>query len=77
MITLEQVIDDVMQLSLPQQEMLLEIIHRRHIENRRKEMAMDVRVSIAAFQSSSLKPQSVQEIIAELQASLSEIDEVY
>ena len=64
-----------MQLSPQQQEMLLEIIYKRRVESRCKEIALDARVSIAAFQSRSLKPQPVQEIIAELRASLNEIDE--
>jgi hypothetical protein len=38
-----------MQLSFEQQEILLDIIHRRHIESRRKEIAQDASEAIAAF----------------------------
>jgi hypothetical protein len=72
-ITLDEALDTVMQLPLEQQEMLLEIIHGRHIENRRLEMARDAQASIAAFRAGQLKPQSAADIIAELRLSL--IDE--
>jgi len=72
MIAFDQVLDTVMQLPLEQQEMLLEIIHKRHIENRRREIAEDAQKTIAAFQSGQLKPQSAEKIIAELRHSLSE-----
>ena len=71
-VTLDQAIDTVMQLSFEQQEMLLDIIRHRHIENRRREIAKDARESIAAFHSGALKPQPVEEIIAELHQSLDE-----
>jgi hypothetical protein len=70
-ITLDQVIDTVMQLPFEQQEILLEVVRHRHIESRRKEMAGDAQASIAAFQAGQLKPQSLNEIITELRQSLS------
>lgn len=72
MITLNQVIDTVMQLSFEQQEMLIDIIGRRHIEHRRKEIAREAQASIAAFQAGQLKPQPLNEIITELRQSLDE-----
>lgn len=69
-ITLDEAIDTVMQLSFEQQEMLLDIIRRRHIEDRRREMARDAQESIAAFHAGQLKPQPVTEIITELRQSL-------
>ena len=69
-ITLNQAIDTVMQLSFEQREMLLDIIHRRHIESRRQEIAQDAQESIANFQTGKLKPQPVNKIIAELRQSL-------
>jgi hypothetical protein len=71
-ITLDQALDTVMQLSFEQQEILLDIIHRRHIESRRKEIAQDASEAIAAFHEGKLKPQPVEEIIAELRQSLDE-----
>ncbi|MCL4300028.1 MAG: hypothetical protein KJ077_30120 [Anaerolineae bacterium] len=71
-VTLDQALDTVMQLSLEQQEMLLDIIHRRHIENRRREITQDAHEAIAAFHAGKLRPQPVEEIIAELRQSLDE-----
>jgi hypothetical protein len=70
--TLDQAIDTVMQLPLEQQEMLIDIVRSRHIENRRREIAKDAQESIAAFHVGKLKPQPVNEIITELRQSLSE-----
>jgi hypothetical protein len=70
--TLDQAIDTVMQLPLEQQEMLIEIVRSRHIENRRREIAKDAQESIAAFHAGKLKPQPVNEIITELRQSLNE-----
>ncbi len=71
-ITLDQVIDTVMQLPFEQQEMLIDIIRRRHIENRRKEMAKDAQESIASFHAGKLKPQPIAEIITDLRRPLDE-----
>jgi hypothetical protein len=71
-VTLDQVIDTVMQLPLEQQEMLVEIIRRRHVEKRRREIALDAEKSIAAFRAGILRPQSLESIIAELRESLEE-----
>ncbi len=72
MISLDQAIDTVRQLPLDQQEMLLDIIRNRHIEQRREEIASDARKSIEAFQAGHLKPQPIDAIITELQQSLDE-----
>lgn len=70
--TLNEAIETVMQLPQEQQEMLLEIIHRRHIEHRREGIARDANKSREAFRAGQFNPQSVQEIIADLRASLDE-----
>jgi hypothetical protein len=70
--TLDQAIDTVMQLPLEQQEMLIDIVRSRHIENRRREIAKDAQESITAFHAGKLKPQPVNEIITELRQSLNE-----
>ena len=71
-ITLDQVIYSVMQLPIEQQEMLIDIVRNRHIESRRQEIAVDAQVSIAAFRLGQLKPQPLNEIIAELRQTLDE-----
>lgn len=70
--TLDQAIDTVMQLPLDQQEMLIDIVRSRHIENRRKEIAKDAQESIAAFHTGKLKSQPANEIITELRQALNE-----
>ena len=73
--TLDQALDTVMQLKPKQREMLIAIVQRREIQARREEIARDANKSIAAFHAGELKPQPVEDIIAELRQSLSETDE--
>ena len=72
MVTLEEVILTVNQLSIEQREMLLEIIKNQMIETRREEIAQDAKEAIAAFHRGELKPQPIEDIISELQATLAE-----
>jgi hypothetical protein len=69
--SLEDALNTVSQLTPEQQAMLVEIIHNRLIEARRREIAEDAKASIVAFHTGELQPQSAAAIIAELQ-SLSE-----
>jgi hypothetical protein len=52
--------------------MLLEIIKNQMIEARREEIAQDAKEAIAAFHRGELKPQPIEDIISELQATLAE-----
>jgi hypothetical protein len=70
MSTLDRALETVMQLSLDQQELLIEILRQRHIEASRNEIAKDAQESIAAFKAGKLKPQSAEAVIAELRRSL-------
>jgi hypothetical protein len=70
MTTLDRALETVMQLSLDQQELLIEILQQRHIEASRNEIAKDAQESIAAFKAGKLKPQSAEAVIAELRRSL-------
>ena len=72
MVTLEDVILTVNQLSIKQREMLLEIVKNQMIEACREEIAQDAKEAIAAFHRGELKPQPMEEIISELQATLTE-----
>jgi hypothetical protein len=72
MTTLDRALETVMQLSLDQQELLIEIVRQRHLEASRDEIARDAQESIAAFRAGKLKPQSAEAVIAELRRSLSE-----
>ena len=75
MATLDQALDIVMQLEAKQREMLIAIVQRREIQARREEIARDADKSIAAFHAGELKPEPVEDIIAQLRQSLSEPDE--
>ena len=70
MITLDQALDAVSALPPDQQEMLAEILRKRQIEERRNEIAASAREAIGACQAGELKPQSADEVIADLRASL-------
>ena len=68
MTTLDQAIDTVLQLPLQQQAMLVEILYKRQVEARRREIAIDAQSSLAAFRNGKLKSQPLEEILAELHA---------
>lgn len=70
MTTLEQALNTVSQLPIEQQEMLIQIMQNRLIENRRQEIADDAKQAISSFHRGELKPQTADEVIAELQKSL-------
>ena len=74
MVTLDHAIDTVSELSLEQQELLLEIVRKRHIAKRRKEIATDAAASIAKFREGSLPSLSVEAVIHQLHTSLNEND---
>lgn len=68
--TFEQVLDSAMELSPEQRDMLTDILYRRQIADRRREIAANAKSSVALFQSGELKPQSADALIAELRLSL-------
>jgi len=68
--TLEEALNTVSQLPPEQQAILVEIIQKRLTEDRRKEIAIDAKASIAAFHEGSYKPQSAESVIAELDSFL-------
>lgn len=72
--TLDYALDVVMQLSLEQREMLIDIVRRRDIEGRRQEIAREAREALEALRRGELKPMSVEEMIQELHAE-SDADE--
>ena len=74
-ITLDTALDTVMELPLEQQEMLLDIVRKRHIERRRREIARDAQESLATFRTGQLRAQSATEVIVELRRVLDENDE--
>jgi hypothetical protein len=72
MVTLEEAIFTVNQLTVEQREMLLEIVKNQMLETRREEIAQDAQEAIAAFHRGELKTQPLEVIISELKATLTE-----
>jgi hypothetical protein len=70
MTTLNEVLDAVMGLPAEQQELLVQIVRQRTIENRREEIAQAVEASIAEFRSGKLKTQTAVEVISDLRLLL-------
>ncbi len=72
--SLNQVLEVALQLPYEQQEMLIEILQNRHYENRRTEIALDARQTLADFHAGRFQPQSAEDVIAALRQSLNESD---
>jgi len=52
-------------LSLDEQETLLEILHRRIVERRREGLAREIREARAEFEAGDCRPMTAAELIAE------------
>ena len=72
MATLEEALIIVNQLSIEQREMLLEIVKNQMIEANREEIAQAAKEAIASFHRGELQSQPIENIIAELQTTLTE-----
>ncbi|MBH8562148.1 hypothetical protein I8748_08165 [Nostoc sp. CENA67] len=72
MSNLDQVLQDALQLSYEQQEMLIKILQNRRHENRRTEIATDAQQTLADFHIGKFRHQSAQDVIAALRQSLNE-----
>lgn len=68
--TLDQAIDAAMQLTMEEREMLLDILHHRHVDARRDQIARNAQQSLALFRSGELKATSSEEVLDELHAAL-------
>jgi hypothetical protein len=75
MVTLDQALDAAMRLPPDQQEILIQLLRNRRIESQREEIAQNAQLSIAAFHSGQLKPQTAEEVISELRQSLDDVEE--
>ena len=72
MTTVDQALDLAMQLSFEQRQMLIEILRKRQIEERREEIAAHAREAIRAFQAEELPAETIDELLARLHASVAE-----
>ena len=72
--TLDQVLENALQLPYEQQEMLIKILQNRHHENRRAEIAIDAQQSLADFRTGKFRPQSAKDVVIALRQFLHEPD---
>lgn len=70
MTTLDKTLDAAMQLPPEQREMLVEILRKRQIEERRKEIAENARAAQEELKAGKLQSRPIEEIIQELNASV-------
>jgi hypothetical protein len=66
MITFENALDAVSQLSIEQQEILIDILRRRNAEVRRNQILTECREGLAEYRSGVLKPLTAEAAIADL-----------
>ncbi len=69
-ITLDRALDVAMQLSREQQEMLIQVLRNRQIEQRREEIAANATDALHAFGEGELSDETADELIARLHTSL-------
>jgi hypothetical protein len=76
MITFENVLDAVSQLSIEQQEILIDILRKRNAEARRKEILKECREGLAEYRSGILKSQTAEAAIVDLRSYLNDSEAV-
>ena len=64
----EEVLEDIETLSLEDQEILIEILHRRIVERRREEFAQDVQQARQEFQAGQCRPVTPEELLNEIES---------
>jgi hypothetical protein len=68
MITFESALDAVSQLSIDQQETLIDILRKRNAEVRRRQILEECREGLAEYRSGVLQAQTAEEAIADLRS---------
>ncbi|MGQ4647207.1 hypothetical protein [Lyngbya aestuarii] len=68
MSTFEQVLDQISELPIDQQELLIEIVKRRTVEQRRKVLARESHEALAEFKAGQFQSLTATEAIAELRS---------
>ncbi|MFN5207103.1 MAG: hypothetical protein ACK5EU_16575, partial [Pseudanabaena sp.] len=76
MITFESALDAVSQLSIEQQEILIDILRKRNAEVRRKEILEECREGLAEYRSGVLKSQTAEAAIMDLRSYLNDAEVV-
>jgi len=70
MITFESALDAVSQLSIDQQETLIDILKKRNAEVRRRQILEECREGLIEYRSGVLMAQTAEEAIADLRSYL-------
>ena len=70
MITFESALDAVSQLSIDQQEILIDILKKQNTEVRRRQILQECREGLAEYRAGVLKAQTAEEAIADLRSYL-------
>lgn len=70
MITFESALEAVSQLSIDQQEMLIDIVKKRNAEVRRRQIIEECREGVTEYRSGVLKAQTAVEAIADMRSYL-------
>jgi hypothetical protein len=68
MVTINLILEDIMQLAYASREMLLEILQKRQIEARRSEIARTAKKTLREYHSDNILPLSVGEVIEKLKS---------
>lgn len=66
MMTVQEIIEQVQNLSIEDQDQLFELIRKRRIENRRAEILANAQEVMQAFKNGTAKRGSVDDLIADL-----------
>lgn len=72
--TLDSVLDDIMRLSLSERIVLLEILNKRLIEDRRDEISSEIKEATTLYTSGKLQSLTADEVLSKLHSD-SGIDE--
>ncbi|WP_373481253.1 hypothetical protein [Geminocystis sp.] len=72
---LDKVLDEAMELSLEEKEILIQILKQRIIENRREKMALDAQISLKEFRQGNIKLLTAEEAIQDLREYLQNPDQ--
>ena len=64
----EEVLEAIETLSLEDQEILREILHRRIVERRREELVQDVQRARQEFQAGQCRPVTPEELLNEIES---------
>jgi DNA-binding NtrC family response regulator len=65
---LDHILDEIASLSLDEQELLLNIVKKRHIERKREQILRDSRETMRAYKKGLAKTGTVEDLIKDLES---------